>query len=329
MLLDATANKFVLKCVLPDAEFVEISASPNPNYLLSQCQNASFSKASFKKDQSLLPKLISDMTSHIRETRPKKVGIISYKTLDLNGVKTAFSDYLTSQVSQDDPSVQFVNNHFGNIRGTNEFDDCDLLFIVGRYALPPMIQLSIAKQVFTNANIDIEMSNVNRLARFNETESVLLPNFTFLSKEMQKVSEAFSDAETKQAIYRLRSFSDKKRKTYLYSNQALGEDVSVNRFFDLLNTKLKAFFENFSTIGFCKIKKTELIKFGFSETQARKGRRDEIIRQLQSRGIRIFNVNYRKNGRMSFASYLVSDVSAFLNMLNSSGKKVERCEEQF
>jgi len=150
------------------------------------------------------------MTYKIREARPKKVGIISYKTLDLSGVKTAFSDYLTSQVSKDDPSVQFVNNHFGNIRGTNEFDDCDLLFIVGRYALPPMVHLSVAKQVFPNDDIDIEMSNVDHLARFNETESVLLPNFSFISKEMQKVSEAFSDSETKQAIYRLRCFSEKK-----------------------------------------------------------------------------------------------------------------------
>ena len=329
LLLDATADKTVLKYALPDAEFVEISAAPNSNYTLSQCQNASFSKASFKKDTSLLPSLISDMTSKIREARPKKVGIISYKTLDLSGVKTAFSDYLTSQVSKDDPSVQFVNNHFGNIRGTNEFDDCDLLFIIGRYALPPMVQLSVAKQIFPNNEIDIEMSNVDHLARFNETESVLLPNFSFISKEMQKVSEAFSDSETKQAIYRLRCFSDKKRQTYIYSNRALGEDVSVNRFFDLPNDGLKVLFENFATIGFCKIKKSELIKFGFSETQAREGRRDEIIRQLQIRGIRIFDVDYRKNGRMSSASYLVSDDSAFLKILNSSGRKVERYEEQF
>ena len=248
---------------------------------------------------------------------------------DLNGVKTAFSDYLTSQMSKDDPSVQFVNNHFGNIRGTNEFDDCDLLFIVGRYAIPEIVQLSIAKQVFPDSEINIEMSNVDCLARFNETESVILPNYAFISKEMQKINEAFSDSETKQAIYRLRCFSDKKRQTYIYSNRALGEDVSVNRFFDLQNDGLKVLFENFHTIGFCKIKKSELIKFGFSETQAREGRRDEIIRQLQIRGIRIFDVDYRKNRRMSSASYLVSDDSAFLKILNSSGRKVERYEEQF
>ena len=329
MLLDATADETVLKCVLPDAEFLEISAAPNSNYKLSQCQNASFSKASFKKDPSLLPTLITDMTSKISKANPKKVGIISYKNLDLNGVKIEFSDHLAKQVSQDDPLVQVVNNHFGNIRGTNEFDDCDLLFIVGRYAIPEIVQLSIAKQVFPNNKINIEMSNVDCLARFNETESVILPNYTFISEEMQKINEAFSDADTKQAIYRLRCFSDKRRKTYLYSNRALGEDVSVNRFFDLPQEKLKALFENFATVGFCKIKKSELIKFGFSETQAREGRRDEIIRQLQIRGIRIFDVDYRKNGRMSSASYLVSDDSAFLKILNSSGRKVERYEEQF
>ena len=329
LLLDATADETVLKCVLPDAEFLEISAAPNSNYKLSQCQNASFSKASFKKDPSLLPTLITDMTSKISKANPKKVGIISYKNLDLNGVKIEFSDYLAKQVSQDDPLVQVVNNHFGNIRGTNEFDDCDLLFIVGRYAIPEIVQLSIAKQVFPNNKINIEMSNVDCLARFNETESVILPNYTFISEEMQKINEAFSDADTKQAIYRLRCFSDKRRKSFLYSNRALGEDVSVNRFFDLPQEKLKALFENFATVGFCKIKKSELIKFGFSETQAREGRRDEIIRQLQIRGIRIFDVDYRKNGRMSSASYLVSDDSAFLKILNSSGRKVERYEEQF
>ena len=309
MLLDATADETVLKCVLPDAEFLEISAAPNSNYTLSQCQNASFSKASFKKDPSLLPTLITDMTSKISEANPIKVGIISYKILDLNGVKMEFSDHLAKQVSQDDPSVQVVNNHFGNIRGTNEFDDCDLLFIVGRYAIPEIVQLSIAKQVFPNNKINIEMSNVDCLARFNETESVILPNYTFISEEMQKINEAFSAQSL--ACTRLRCFSDKKRKTYLYSNRALGEDVSVNRFFDLPQEKLKALFENFATIGFCKIKKSELIKFGFSEAQAREGRRDEIIRQLQIRGIRIFDVDYRKNGRVSSASYLVSDDSVY------------------
>ena len=329
LLLDATADKTVLRYALPDAEFVDISAAPSSNYTLSQCQNASFSRASFNKDASLLPTLISDMTSKICEARPKKVGIISYKNLNLNGVKTAFSDYLASQVSKDAPLVQFANNHFGNIRGTNEFDDCDLLFIVGRYALPPMVHLSVAKQVFPKNEIDIEMSNVDHLARFNETESVLLPNFSFISKEMQKVSEAFSDSETKQAIYRLRCFSDKKRQTYLYSNRALGEDISVNRFFDLPHDKLKVLFKNFTKTGFCKIKESELVKFGFSPSQARKSRRNEIIRQLQIRGIRIFDLDYRKNGRMSSASYLVSDDSAFLKILNSSGRKVERYKEQF
>ena len=62
-------------------------------------------------------------------------------------------------------------------------------------------------------------------------------------------------------------------------------------------------------MGFCKIKKSELIKFGFSETQAREGRRDEIIRQLKIRGIRIFDVDYRKNGRVSSASYLVKNIN--------------------
>ena len=249
--------------------------------------------------------------------------------MDLNGVKTAFSDYLTSQVSKDASSVQFVNNHFGNIRGTNEFDDCDLLFIVGRYAIPEIVQLSIAKQVFPDNEINIRMSNVDCLARFNETESVILPNYTFISKEMQKINEAFCDAETKQAIYRLRCFSDKTRQTYLYSNRALGEDVSVDRFFDLPNDGLKVLFENFATIGFCKIKKSELIKFGFSETQAREGRRDEVIRQLQARGVQKFEVVCRKNGRVSSASYLVTDIYALLEMLNSSGRKVERYGKQF
>jgi len=121
----------------------------------------------------------------------------------------------------------------------------------------------------------------------------------------------------------------KKRQTYLYSNRALGEDVSVNRFFDLLHEKLKALFENFVTKGFCKITESELAKFGFSPSQARKGRRDEIIRQLQARGVQIFEVYFRKNGRVSSASYLVTNINELLETLNSSGIKVERYEEQF
>ena len=65
----------------------------------------------------------------------------------------------------------------------------DIRSVAQDVVLPPMVHLSVAKQVFPKNEIDIEMSNVDHLARFNETESVFLPNFSFISKEMQKVSK--------------------------------------------------------------------------------------------------------------------------------------------
>ena len=314
LIFDATGNKELFAHILPKADFFEVSARPSDNFKVYQCQNKLFSKKECG-DKSLINELIADIDEKIRSHGFEKVGIISYKSVAKIFPDTNFPAHLSKRLTA---SKQVVFNHFGAIRGLNAFDDCDALFVIGRYAIHPSTSHLYAQQIFKTVTPDTSQGLVSRSARVNEDDAAELTSYDYTDPGMQLISDSFGMAETIQALFRLRPFSQKAKTIFYYSKHALGGDVSIDGFFDFPDSQLDEIMQNFDKHGFVKNKKVDLKRFGFRDSQARAGRKDNLISLLQLRGIRVYEVSFREGGKDQCHQYLVKDLDKLHQHFQSS-----------
>jgi hypothetical protein len=303
LVFDATANERFFMKAMKSPKFVQVDAKPSPGFKVYQCQNKAFSKTSFAKDQSLVTSLVSDIQSKIDVGEYAKIGLISYKNVGDKSDIT-FAEQLAEKLVT---PLNIATGHFGNIRGLNRFDDCDVLFVVGRYALHPSTVKIYTQQLYPKATIADRMGNLFKPARYQESDAVDLQAYDFSDEHMQIVSDAFGVAETVQAIYRLRPFDGRPKKVYYYSSWGLGSDVSIDAFFDFQHGQIGEILDKFRDIGFVRVKKSDLLDFGFTESQARASGHAAILPRLQSRGIVVFEVTFTRNGRKETQRFWVYD----------------------
>jgi hypothetical protein len=317
LIFDATGNKDLFAHILPKAKFFEVSARPSEGFKVYQCQNKLFSKRECG-DKALIDELVSDIDEKIRTNGFTKVGIISYKYVANISPDATFPEHLAKKLTA---AKQVAFNHFGNIRGLNAFDDCDALFVVGRYAIHPSTSHLYAQQIFKTVTPDTSQGLVSRSARVNEDDAAELTSYDYTDPGMQLISDSFGMAETIQAIFRLRPFSKKAKTIFYYSKHALGGDVSIDGFFDFADPQLDEIMQNFDKHGFVKNKKVDLMRFGFSDSQARAGRKENLISLLQLRGIRVYEVCFREGGKDQCHQYLVKDLEKLHQHFESSSAK--------
>jgi hypothetical protein len=317
LIFDATGNKELFAHILPKADFFEVSARPSENFKVYQCQNKLFSKKECG-DTSLIKDVISDIDQKILAHGFAKVGIISYKSVPGASMGMTFPEYLAKSITN---AKRVVFNHFGNIRGLNAFDDCDALFVVGRYAIHPSTSHLYAQQIYKTVTPDTSQGVVSRAARVNENDAAELTSYDYTDPGMQLISDSFGMAETIQAIFRLRPFSQRGKTIFYYSKHALGSDVSIDGFFDFADSQLDEIMQNFDVHGFVRDKKVDLMRFGFKDSQARAGRKANLISLLQLRGIRVYEVSFRDGGKDQCHQYLVKDSEKLHQHFESSSAK--------
>ena len=318
LVFDATAEKSIYEHIYPDADFHEITAQPSDHFEVWQCQNVTLSKKDFREKSDLFNIVAQDISSKIKGHGSKRVGLISYKSVGMRGENQSFVNTLQDRITKllNDSDVEIKSLHFGNLRGSNTFNDCDLVFVVGRYLVNDAAILGKAQQILGHSMFDDKMLKRDRHSRFGEDAAISFQNYVYQSDEVQSLRDAFGRAETIQAIFRARPFTDDPKTVYYYSNEALGGDVSIDGVFDLPFGELFQFLSKLKEIGFCHIAPRELKKLGFGEHASTPTGRDERIKQLMMRGVEKYQFVMRRNGKDVTRAYLVTEVQKLKDYLH-------------
>lgn len=222
LFLDATADEHVFKHLYPDIEFVSVHAIKRDSVRLIQAENFNITKTWLEKAYANRKKLIDACNRFIAEGGYKKVGLITYKNIKCH---QDFDVYLGQSIGA------HVVNHFGNIRGKNDFEDCDLLIVAGRHELDKVGLEDWVYAVFDKC-VEGEREYVEVPIRMFGDEWVSIENLLYLDKDVESIKNHVCRSETHQACGRIRWFSEHpdglNKTVLLLSCESIGTNVEVD-----------------------------------------------------------------------------------------------------
>ena len=311
LILDATANELVMKQIIPDIEFHSIDVKPNGNVKIYQCQNATFSR-DFLKNDEVIDRLIEQMNCIISDSKPSKVGLITYLKV---GQNRNFDKFISEKLSH--PNVVF--RHFGDTRGTNELEDVNLFFQIGKQQMSYQDTVAQAEAVF-QTDLDLEMITVPVPVRMSDGSSMALSNRIFSDERVMAVYDQLSRSETVQAVARSRPIFGSEKSVYLFTNEALGGDIAVTKFFDFDHPSMPPYWKNLLERGFVRTKTSFMLELGYTEKQLQNSRKEKVIMNFVSRGCELVSVSFKnRHYKTQVHEYLVYDRLAFDALCLDSG----------
>lgn len=222
--LDATANEDVVKRVFPTVPFTKLVVEQTPEVEIHQLQGASVSKT-WLKNGSNEDKVVSRIKAAIEKDQinDPRVGLITYKSL---GADKEYHKTLGEKISATKVA------YFGNVRGQNDFEDVDYLFIVGRNAANGVDHERFGLAVFGH-EWEGAMEYMDQLVAMQDGSSMTLNARRYTHGVDFNIYRHCSVHETIQAVGRARPIHGTKKKVFLFSNESLGEDVRMTGFFEL------------------------------------------------------------------------------------------------
>ena len=304
LILDATAQAAVLQQIMPTVRVANLNVKPNPQVRLFQCQNASFSKTFLDKEQNI-EDLVTQLNSLIAQHQPDAVGLLTYKNITS---QPDFDKHLASRLEHDG---NIVFRHFGDIRGTNEFDDVNLFFVIGRQDIGN--QKVVAKgEVIFGQTLTHERSNYPNPARMIDGTARSLNNTVFSDERLAATYDHFCRAETLQAVARARPIQGNPKICYLFTNEILGADVSITGFFNFNYSEQPKAIKELERVGFVRTTPKEMKKLGFTENQVNKQNRHRILDQLNGLGYSLNMISFKNQYyKVQKHEYLVKDWALF------------------
>jgi hypothetical protein len=313
LVLDATANEMVMREIYPNNEFHDISIQPSGKIDIYQCQNATFSKH-FLDNNENIQALIKQIKEIIISNKPKNIGLITYMNL---GERKNFDAYLAKALNFEN----IIFRHFMDLRGTNEFEDVDLMFVVGRHQLSYQDTIGNTEAIFQTV-FKQEYKALPVPVKMSDGTSMTLSNKVFVDERVQATSDQFCRSETIQAIGRSRFFYGSQKKVYFFSNEALGSEVSINSFFDFDHPQTPPFWAKMQEIGYVRTEKRFMIELGFSKRNLELEDRVGIIANFISRGCELHEINVTtKQYKKEVHEYLVYDQKRFELFINNDNNK--------
>ena len=221
LFLDATADERVFKHLYPDIEWVSAHAIKRESVKFIQAENFNITKTKLE-NEDYRKKLIAACNRFIAEGDYKKVGLITYK--NIKGLAD-FDVYLGQSISA------CVYNHFGNIRGKNDFKDCDLLIVAGRHELDKVGLEDWVYGVFDKC-VEGTREYVEVPVRMRGNEWMSIENLVYLDRDVESIKNHICRSETHQSCGRIRWFSEHpdglNKVVMLLSCESLGTDVEVD-----------------------------------------------------------------------------------------------------
>lgn len=221
LFLDATADERVFKHLYPDIEWVSAHAIKRESVKFIQAENFNITKTKLE-DEGNRKKLITVCRRFIAEGGYKRVGLITYK--NIKGLPN-FDVYLGQSIGT------YVYNHFGNIRGKNDFEDCDLLIVAGRHALDKVGLEDWVYAVFDKC-VEGAREYVEVPIRMRGDEWVAIENLVYLDRDVESIKNHICRSETHQSCGRIRWFSEHpdglNKTVLLLSCESIGTNVEVD-----------------------------------------------------------------------------------------------------
>lgn len=226
LLLDASANKPIAKVFYgQDLIYETVRVEYQSNIKVHQFENNSFSKQQMKN-----PKLLKRTKKFISKvTKGKTFGIISY--MNLPSIKN-FDEIFAQEVGAD------AYGHFCAIRGTNNFKDLDILFVIGRqYMRPDDLEIKY-RQLFGFIQESTEPFITDyymkqQVYRMSDGQHKARASRVYVNNRLEQCHQSFNNSETYQSAHRLRLIhGNELKELYILSNEVL--DFTVD---ELLNTR--------------------------------------------------------------------------------------------
>lgn len=307
LILDADCEELIIRAVFPEVRLVWIDAPLNAE--ITQIDDLTLSRQRLhlrdgeKVDGALL-QVIARMIG--RHSRPL---VVTYRALipDLAPLL---------------PQAVFA--YFGNLRGTNEWKDFNTVFVVGRQFIPSAAIETIGRALFWDSAMPLVFGRPFR-RRYAVGEGVL-NSYDEVDPRLQAIRVASRDAETRQALARVRLVhAREQKKVFLLSSQPVG--VPVNRLIQLRPGKAVTVFES---LGFLPLGGEELARLApghFGDKRVAERWRDradntpEALKDTFKRG-GVFTAvtSYRRRGQRGRASSVLVDPLAHIRPEHSLAK---------
>jgi len=320
--LDATANKEVVKHLLPNIQFHSIQVKAKSDINVYQLANYTVSIKRLK-DQKTLNQLINGLKKLIIAKGYSNVGLISYK--NITGISGNFARYLAGELGIE------LFEHFGNLRGVNKFSDVDCLIIAGRYSLNPIGIKQYAYAVFGDCN-EIGTHHENRLVRMKDGSANLINCDIRDDPDIEAIYDHFSASETKQAIGRGRLIHGKPKDIYYLANESIGTDIEITGFIykdDIFYQPLVAdeYWVKLIETGFIRDNQPDLMsKFDWDKNKLQINR-EKLEAELIDAGFEYCSVRFTdKNKNRKDWGYFVKDFDKLKSHLVAEGIKNPKIE---
>lgn len=221
LLLDASSNRIVAEAAFGNRiKFKSIRVQYQSNVRVEQFENNTYSMNKLS-DESTLNKakdFIKDKSSGL------KWGLVTYKNID----GFPFAEPLAEELGAN------AVTWFNNCRGINEFENLDILFVLGRYMVPKNVLQMKYRQLFGISYSELEFNQVKsrKIYRMRDENHKSILGYEYIDKRMAALANHINSAETYQAAHRLRLIHGDKIKTLcIMSKDVL--DITVD---ELINT---------------------------------------------------------------------------------------------
>ena len=225
LVLDATAQLPVLQAIFPNITMTQVDVRQNA--VVYQIYDRTGSNEYWKGRSAPIQELAEILNTW---------GSLGYSVLCVSSMPV--EKRLKSE-TQLDSHVQL--NHFQNLRGTNAYEDCDIVFIVGRNEPPnsaidlkgralfwrddPKLDPDVAiNSKKSNVRLPLERRGYTQPYKTDEFEGVYVNAFT--DPRFNALHQMSREAETVQAMARLRMVRSQRKKTVvLLSNVPVETEV--------------------------------------------------------------------------------------------------------
>ncbi|MDP2904185.1 MAG: DEAD/DEAH box helicase family protein [Methylovulum sp.] len=320
--LDATANKEVVKHLLPNIQFHSIQVKAKSDINVYQLANTTLSISKLEV-QKTLNQLINGLKRLIIAKGYSNVGLISYKSI--TGISGNFARYLAGELG-----IKLFE-HFGNLRGVNKFSDVDCLIIAGRYSINPIGIKQYAYAVFGDCN-EIGTHHENRLVRMKDGSANLINCDIRDDPHIEAIYDHFSASETKQAIGRGRLIHGKPKDIYYLANESIGTDIEITGFIykdDIFYQPLVTdeYWVTLIETGFIRDNQPDLMsKFGWDKNKLQNNRA-KLKAELIDAGFEYCSVSFTdKNRNHKDWDYFAKDLDKLKAHLVAEGIKNPKIE---
>ncbi|RYZ89553.1 MAG: hypothetical protein EOP06_09180, partial [Proteobacteria bacterium] len=310
--LDATASRDVVQRLLPGVHFHQIAVRQHSDIRLLQLCDKTLTKRFLAVPENL-EAVIDGLTTIVRQYH--RVGLITYKKI---GMDQEFAATLAKAVGAD------CWNHFGNLRGMNNFEKVDCLLIIGRYSLSTAVSSIYARAIFDHHARWLP-NYADLPVRMKDGQNYKQNSYVADDEFHQAIYEHFSLSETLQAIGRGRPVHGSKKDIYVFANENLTANTEVaeffpyERYFERPEAPVKrqaalitpVVLEEVKRRGFVQNKESFLIEdLALKKSQVKEKRRQIEEELIAAGAIKLdLTVRYQKGSKTQRSYFIFDDIT--------------------